>query len=55
MNFDHIWQARWDMADFISGGFLVPCKDLRIDQGAGRIGHSHGLGQNLCGGFWLVR
>ena len=43
------------MADFISGSLLVPGKDLRINQGAGRIGHCHGLGQNLCGGLRLVR
>ena len=32
------------MVDFVSGGLLVPGEDLRINQGKGRIGQSHGLG-----------
>ena len=44
INFDHIWQASWNMVDFVSGGLLVPGEDLRINQGKGRIGQSHGLG-----------
>ena len=54
-NFNHIRQARGSMSYFISGGLLMPCKKLCVDQRARGIDHCHGLRQNMFEGAWFVR
>ena len=54
MGLEHVRQARRDVADLEAGGLLVPAEDLFIDKGAGGLGHGHGIGEDVGGGFGPV-